>query len=139
VLQRVTAVVDQIALAIRMVAGFSILAGVIVMAGALSATRSQRLYQSVVLKALGATRGLVARTFAVEYALLGAAAGLGGTALAAVLAWAVLRFALDVPWIWVPQALLLGVVTTTGLALAVGFLGTFRLLGRKPLGVLRSE
>jgi len=139
VLQRVTAVVDQIALAIRMVAGFSILAGVIVMAGALSATRSQRLYQSVVLKALGATRGLVARTFAVEYALLGAAAGLSGTVLAAVLAWAVLRFALEVPWTWVPQALLLGVVTTTLLALAVGFLGTFRLLGRKPLGVLRSE
>ena len=78
VLERITAVLDQIALAIRLLAAFSIGAGLIVMAGALGVTRHQRLYQSVILKALGATRGFVARVFAVEYALLGAAAGLGG-------------------------------------------------------------
>ena len=82
----------------------------------------------MILKALGATRGFVSRVFAVEYALLGAAAGLAGSALAAVLAWAVLRFALDVPWRWAPGTLLGGVATATALALLVGFLGTRRLL-----------
>jgi putative ABC transport system permease protein len=139
VLERVEAVLDQIALAVRLVAAFSVGAGLIVMAGALAITRQQRLYQSVILKALGATRGFVSRVFAVEYALLGAAAGLAGSALAALLAWAVLRFALDVPWRWAPGILLAGVATATALALAVGFLGTRRLLGRRPLGVLRSE
>lgn len=139
VLQRVTAVLDQIALAMRMVAGFSVLSGLVVMAGALAITRYQRLYQSVILKALGATRGLVARAFAVEYALLGAGAGLCGTALAAVLAWAVLRFALDVPWSWAPGTLAFGVAAAIALATTVGFLGTRRLLAQKPLGVLRGE
>ena len=139
VLERVSAMLDQIALAVRLVAAFSIGAGLIVMAGALAITRQQRLYQSVILKALGATRGFVSRVFAVEYALLGAAAGLAGSALAAVLAWAVLRFALDVPWRWAPGTLLAGVASATALALLVGFLGTRRLLGRRPLGVLRSE
>jgi putative ABC transport system permease protein len=139
VLERVGAMLDQIALAVRLVAAFSIGAGLIVMAGALAITRQQRLYQSVILKTLGATRGFVSRVFAVEYALLGAAAGVAGSALAALLAWAVLRFALDVPWRWAPGTLLAGVVTATALALAVGFLGTRRLLGRRPLGVLRSE
>jgi len=139
VLERVGAMLDQIALAVRLVAAFSIGAGLIVMAGALAITRQQRLYQSVVLKALGATRGFVSRVFAVEYALLGAAAGLAGSALAALLAWAVLRFALEVPWRWAPGTLLAGVATATALALLVGFLGTRRLLGRRPLGVLRSE
>jgi putative ABC transport system permease protein len=139
VLERVEAVLDQIALAVRLVAAFSVGAGLIVMAGALAITRQQRLYQSVILKALGATRGFVSRVFAVEYALLGAAAGVAGSALAALLAWAVLRFALDVPWRWAPGTLAVGVVTATALALAVGFLGTRRLLGRRPLGVLRSE
>ena len=139
VLERVSAMLDQIALAVRLVAAFSIGAGLIVMAGALAITRQQRLYQSVILKALGATRGFVSRVFAVEYALLGAAAGLAGSALAALLAWAVLRFALDVPWRWAPGTLLAGVATATALALLVGFLGTRRLLGRRPLGVLRSE
>lgn len=139
VLERVSAILDQIALAVRLVAAFSIGAGLIVMAGALAITRQQRLYQSVILKALGATRGFVSRVFAVEYALLGAAAGVAGSALAALLAWAVLRFALDVPWRWAPGTLLAGVATATALALLVGFLGTRRLLGRRPLGVLRSE
>ncbi len=139
VLTRITGVLDQIALAMRMVAGFSIVSGLVVMAGALAITRYQRLYQSVILKALGATRGLVARTFAVEYALLGVGAGLCGTALAAALAWAVLRFALEVRWAWAPGTLVLGVVAATGLAMAVGFLGTIRLLAQKPLGVLRGE
>jgi putative ABC transport system permease protein len=139
VLERVSAILDQIALAVRLVAAFSIGAGLIVMAGALAITRQQRLYQSVILKALGATRGFVSRVFAVEYALLGAAAGLAGSALAALLAWAVLRFALEVPWRWAPGTLLAGVATATALALLVGFLGTRRLLGRRPLGVLRSE
>jgi putative ABC transport system permease protein len=130
---------DQIALAVRLVAAFSIGAGLIVMAGALAITRQQRLYQSVILKALGATRGFVSRVFAVEYALLGAAAGLAGSALAALLSSAVLRFALEVPWRWAPGTLLGGVATATALALLVGFLGTRRLLGRRPLGVLRSE
>jgi putative ABC transport system permease protein len=139
VLTRVTSVLDQIALAMRLVAGFSIVSGLVVMAGALAITRYQRLYQSVILKALGATRGLVARAFAVEYLLLGAGAGLCGTALAAALAWAVLRFALDVRWAWAPGTLVLGVTAAIALAVAVGFLGTIRLLGQKPLGVLRGE
>ncbi len=139
VLERVTAVVDQIALAVRLVAAFSIGAGLIVMAGALAITRQQRLYQSVILKALGATRGFVSRVFAVEYALLGAAAGVAGSVLAAGLAWAVLRFAFDVPAQWAPATLLAGVLAATGLALLVGVVGTRRLLGRRPLGVLRGE
>ena len=139
VLERVSSVLDQIALAMRLVAGLSVLSGLVVMAGALSITRYQRLYESVILKALGATRGFVGRVFAVEYALLGVGAGLGGAALAGVLAWAVLRFALEVPWSWAPATLALGVLAAIVLALAVGFLGTHRLLGRKPLGVLRSE
>ena len=139
VLERAAALVDQIALAVRLVAAVSILAGLIVLGGALSITRHERLYQSVIWKALGATRGLVARSFAVEYALLGAAAGLAGTALAAALAWGIGRWLLEVPWRWQPVVLAAGVTGATVLALAVGYLGSYRLLGQKPLAVLRGE
>ena len=139
VLERVGAVLGVIAVAIRVMALFTVATGVVVMAGALTATRYQRLYESVVLRTLGATRGVVARAFAVEYACLGAAAGVGGTALACLLAWIVLRFVLDTPWHLEPWALLAGVVASVGLAIAVGFLATWRLLGEKPLPVLRRE
>jgi putative ABC transport system permease protein len=139
VLERIAAVLDQIALAIRLLAGVSIATGLIVTAGALGVSRHQRLYQSVILKTLGATRGLVARVFAVEYALLGVAAGLGGSLLATALAWSIGHWALDIDWGGSPLTIVSGVAGAALLALAVGFLGTFRLLGRKPLDVLRGE
>jgi putative ABC transport system permease protein len=139
VLERVSVVLGEIAVAVRLVALFTLGTGVVVMAGALAATRSQRLYESVVLRTLGATRGVVARGFAVEYGLLGAAAGAGGGLLATALAWVVVRWVLDVPWSFDPAPLVLGFAATIGLALGVGFLTTFRLLGQKPLPVLRRE
>ena len=139
VLERVGRVLDQISFAVRFMALFSIAAGLVVMTGALAATRYQRLYESVIFRTLGATRWAIARAFAVEYACLGAVAGLGGTLLAAVLAWIVVRFVLDAPWALEPEPLLLGVILTTGVSLAVGLLATLRLLGRKPLAVLRQE
>jgi putative ABC transport system permease protein len=133
-------ILDRLALAIRAIAVFCILAGAVVLAAALAATRYRRLYESVILKALGATRGLVAQAFAVEYALLGAAAGLIGTALASLLSWAVLRFILeDVAWTLQPGVLATGFLLTVLLSLVVGFLSTFRLLGQRPLAVLRHE
>jgi putative ABC transport system permease protein len=139
VLERISAVLDQIALAIRLLAGVSIATGLIVTAGALGVSRHQRLYQSVILKTLGATRGLVARVFAVEYALLGVAAGLGGSLLATALAWSIGHWALDIDWGGSSLTIVSGVASAGLLALAVGFLGTFRLLGKKPLDVLRGE
>lgn len=140
VLDSFARILDRLALAIRSIAVFCILAGALVMAAALAATRYRRLYESVVLKALGATRGLVARSFAVEYALLGAAAGLIGTALASLLSWAVLKFILeDVTWTLQPGVLAVGFILTLLLSLVVGFLSTFRLLGQPPLAVLRHE
>ncbi|OGK78137.1 MAG: hypothetical protein A2050_16460 [Candidatus Rokubacteria bacterium GWA2_73_35] len=139
VLERAAALLAQIAFAVRWMAAFSLATGLVVVAGALAATRSERVYESVILKTLGATRGAVARAFAAEYACLGAAAGAGGTLLAVVLAWVVLRFVLHVPWVLEPATLALGVAAPTGVALGVGFLATFRLLGRKPLAVLRRE
>ena len=58
---------------------------------------------------------------------------------AAILSWIVLRYVLDTPWTFEPGPLLLGGALTAGLALALGFLATFRLLGHKPLPVLRTD
>jgi putative ABC transport system permease protein len=139
VLQRVTGVLDRIAIAVRLVALFVLGAGLTVMAEALAQSRAQRLYESVVLRTLGATRGRVARAFAVEYGCLGLVAGLGGAVTGALTAWIVLRFVLDVPPVLEPVPIAAALLASVALAVSVGFLGTFRLLGRKPLPVLRRE
>ena len=140
VLDSVARVVDRISLVIRFMAGLSILGGTFVLAGALAATRFRRVYEAMILKAVGATRGAVAGTFAVEYALLGAAAGIIGSALATLLAWGVLRWILDdVKWHFPPEAIAWGIGAAILGTLTVGFLSTFSILGQKPLPVLRGE
>ena len=132
-------VLDRLSLAIRAVALFCVLSGCFVMAAALAATRYRRLYESVILKALGATRTVIAQSFAVEYALLGALGGLLGTVLASVLSWAVLETVFDLSWSLQPGVLASGCSATVILTVLVGFFSTYRILGQPPLAVLRHE
>ncbi len=139
VLDSFARVLDRLSLAIRAVALFCVLSGGLVMAAALAATRYRRLYESVILKALGATRGVIVRSFAAEYALLGALGGLLGCALASGLSWAVLSTVFDLSWSLQPAVLATGFTVTVTLTILVGFLSTYRLLGQPPLAVLRHE
>lgn len=132
-------VLDRLSLAIRAVALFCVLSGGLVMAAALAATRYRRLYESVILKALGATRSVIVRSFAAEYALLGALGGLLGCALASALSWGVLETVFDLSWSLQPTVLATGFIATIFLTMLVGFLGTYRILGHPPLAVLRQE
>ena len=132
-------VLDRLSLAIRAVALFCVLSGCFVMAAALAATRYRRLYESVILKALGATRTVIAQSFAVEYALLGALGGMLGTVLASVLSWAVLKTVFDLSWSLQPAVLATGCAGTVILTVLVGFFSTYRILGQPPLAVLRHE
>ena len=139
VLDSFARVLDRLSLAIRAVALFCVLSGGLVMAAALAATRYRRLYESVILKALGATRGVIARSFAIEYAMLGALGGFLGIALASALSWAVLETVFELSWSLQAGVLALGFLATVTLTLLVGFLSTYRILGHPPLAVLRQE
>lgn len=132
-------VLDRLSLAIRAVALFCLIAGGLVMAAALAATRYRRLYESVILKALGATRALLAGSFAVEYLLLGFVGGTMATGLSSALSWLVLTHIFELPWSPQPVVLFTGLAFTMLLTLTIGFLSTFRILGEKPLAILRHE
>jgi len=132
-------ILDRLSLAIRAVAFFCVLTGGLVMGAALAATRYRRLYESAVLKALGATRGLLIGSFAMEYLLLGVVGGAIGVGLASALSWALLRWVFELGWTLHPHVLLIGLGLTMVLTLLVGFLSTYRLLGQRPLSVLRYE
>ncbi|HSR72643.1 MAG TPA: FtsX-like permease family protein, partial [Kiloniellales bacterium] len=70
-LAAVAEILAQIGLAVRLSASVAILAGILVLAGAIAAGHRRRVYDAVVLKVLGATRAEMARAFLLEYGLLG--------------------------------------------------------------------
>jgi putative ABC transport system permease protein len=93
----------------------------------------------VVLKALGATRSLIAGIFALEYGLLGVVGGILAAVLSSALSWLVLTYVFDLSWRLHPMVLGTGLLGTMVLTLVVGLLSTFRILGQRPLAILRHE
>jgi len=132
-------VIDQIAMVIRFLSGFTVLAGVIVLAASVAGTRVRRVREVAILKALGGTRRRIVTIFSVEFLVLGCVAGLIGGLLANGFANLLLRRLLDASGEWQPMPIAVGVVATALIATATGWLASFRILNQKPLEVLRDE
>ena len=138
VIETIQGVVRQITLVIRFLAGFSILAGAVILASSIASTRYRRIREVVVLKTLGAKRSRIAGIFAVEFIMLGSLAGFVGTVFANLLSSQLLR-RMDVTFHGAWYANLLGIAGTALLAVVTGWLASFRILGQRPLEVLREE
>jgi putative ABC transport system permease protein len=138
VFARIESVVDQITFVIRLLAGFSILAGLTILASSIASTRFRRMQEAVVLKTLGATRTRIVRTFSVEFSVLGILAAAVGVVFANVLTRILLR-RLDVAFQFEWLATLVALAGTSALATATGWIASYRILGLRPLEVLREE
>jgi putative ABC transport system permease protein len=136
--QALDGIVSKVMLAIRFMALFSIGSGLVILVGALAASRLPRIREAVLLKTLGASAGQVRRIFFTEYCAWGSLAALTGVLLAGVAGWALvtqlfeLRFRL-------PALPLLGVwVAVVGLVAAVGLANSRTALSKTPLAVWRE-
>lgn len=137
-LETVRAVVVQMIYVIQFLAAFSIFAGIVILASSIAGTRYRRIKEVVVLKTLGATRGRIVSVFSIEFAVLGAVAGVVGVLFANIITRVLLgrltmTYHLELGWS------LTGVVATSVLAVATGWIASHRILGQKPLEILREE
>ncbi|HEY4357793.1 MAG TPA: FtsX-like permease family protein [Acidobacteriaceae bacterium] len=138
-LETVRQVILQITYVIQFLAGFSIFAGIVILASAIAGTRYRRVREVVVLKTLGAARARIATIFSIEFAVLGLVAGGVGVVFANVLARFILVRAIKTDY-HLQVGLTFGAWGITAvLAVAAGWLASHRVLGQKPLEVLREE
>jgi putative ABC transport system permease protein len=131
-------IVDRVVYAIRFMAAFSLAAGGLVLFGAIAASRFQRVRESALLRALGATRRQVRDILLVEYAALGAIAALTGVLLAAVSGWLIMRFAFRMDYTLPFGALLTIWIAVTASAAALGMLNSREAVRSTPLAALRE-
>ena len=137
-LETIRSVVIQIIYVVQFLAAFSIFAGIVILASSIAGTRYRRIREVVVLKTLGATRSRIAAIFSIEFAVLGLVAGFVGIFFANIVVRLLLRV-LTIPnhiqWDWS----LFGLAATAALTVATGWIASHRILGQKPLEVLREE
>ncbi|HXI85885.1 MAG TPA: FtsX-like permease family protein, partial [Parvularculaceae bacterium] len=139
VAQSIADILSNIGLAIRVLTGVTILAGVVVLFGAIASDFAGKLRDAMIMRTIGASRRRILAAHAVEYAALGAAPALAALALGAFGSWYVVAKRMDIEWTPSPSLLLaivLGAVVTT---LAMGLAAAATALGGRPWPVLRSE
>ena len=139
VLDLLDSVLGRVASVLRFMALFAVVTGLVVLAGAVRVALGQRTREAVLLRTLGASRPQVRRTLVAEYALLGALGALTGGLLAICGAWALARFAFDIPFVLDPSWLFAALVSVPALTAVVGLVGSRSALSRPPLDVLRAE
>jgi putative ABC transport system permease protein len=88
-IEKVTTSLEGLSAATRWGASATLLTGLVVLVGAAAAGVRRRVFESAVLKTLGASRGRILASFAMRSALIGAAAGLVAILAGGIAGWAV--------------------------------------------------
>jgi putative ABC transport system permease protein len=117
----------------------TILAGLLVLAGAIAAGARARIYDATILKVLGATRARIALVHLIEYGILGTATGIIALGAGTLAAWAIAWSILDVPLSFDARAVAVTVLGGAAATLLFGMLGALAALSVRPARRLRSS
>jgi putative ABC transport system permease protein len=107
-LQQIQEVLNKLTAALGLLFVFTIIAAVLVLIAAISATQDERYRNAALLKAIGASRKVLAQIATVELLLIGAISGVLAGVAAGVAAWALGRFVLEIEFHAFTQSILMG-------------------------------
>ena len=138
-LEQVGVLLGRIGTALTAVGSITLMAGALVLAGAVAAGQQRRIREAVLLKTVGATRGQILRAFLVEFGVLGVFAGILAALAGTAAAWGVVVGIMRQEWVFLPGTLALTVAGCMLLVLAFGYAGTAMALRVRPAPLLRNE
>ncbi|HSM12035.1 MAG TPA: FtsX-like permease family protein [Lysobacter sp.] len=138
VLDQVRATADQVSTVVEVVFYFSLVAGLLVLMAAVSASQDERLLEGGVMRVLGGSRRQLRAAQASEFIAIGLLAGITAAIAASVLAGVVAVRVFDLPW--QPDWRMAAVGAAVGVlaALAAGMFATRRVLDAPPSVTLRE-
>ena len=139
ILQTLDGIFSKVAFVVQFMAMFTVVTGIIVLAGAVLTGRYQRIRETVLLRTLGATRRQLVQIQLVEYAILGVLAAFVGCLLAILGNWLLAQFVFHTSAV-APFFLLMGALgSAVAVTLLTGLLANRGITNHPPLEVLRQE
>lgn len=137
-IRQIRVMIDQLSAAVQFLFLFTLASGLLVLYAALAGSQDQRVRQSALLRALGATRSQLERAQWIEHCLTGALAGVLAASAATAASWALARFVFKVEWALSPALWPVGLVAGAVCALLGGWLGLRNVLKQPPQMSLRQ-
>ncbi|HSX64792.1 MAG TPA: FtsX-like permease family protein [Pseudoxanthomonas sp.] len=138
VLKQVRGTADQVSTVVQVVFWFSLLAGVLVLLAAISASQDERLLEGGVMRVLGGSRRQLRLAQASEFAAIGLLSGLVAAIAASILAGVIATQVFDLPWQANWQLAVIGGSLGMLAALAAGLFATRKVLDAPPSVTLRE-
>jgi putative ABC transport system permease protein len=139
VLAMVNGVFAQVMTAVRAAGSVTLLAGALVLAGALATAQRRRILEAVILKTLGATRRRILISHFLEYLILASVTALFAVLLGALAASIVVGQLMHIPFAFSAGAVALALALSMGLVFLFGSAGTWAVLRAPAVPYLRSE
>jgi len=137
-LETIGTVVTNLVLAIRGASAVTLVSAVLVLGGALAAGHRHRVYDAVILKTLGATRGRLLGAYALEYLLIGFATAVFGVIAGSTAAWLIVTRLMTLSFVWQASSAAGVVASALIVTVGLGLAGTLLALNQKPAAVLRN-
>ncbi len=138
-LQAATELLSHVALALSVIASVALLAGTLVLGGAVAAGHRRRVYDSIILKVLGASRRSLAATFFLEFGMLGLISAVVATVIGSTASWAITVYILKLEFNLITEVILLTPAIALIATLICGYAGTWSALRQRPASLLRNE
>ena len=130
---------DRVTFVIQFIGLFSIITGLIVLAGSAATSRFQRIRESVLLRTLGAQQKQVVKIQIIEYAFLGILAAFIGLFLSVGASALIGKFYFEIDFVPNFKILASEVIILIGLVLLIGLANTRGIHSKPPLDILRAE
>ena len=134
-----TAIAKKLSVIIRFFAGFSIVAGILIILSSILATRYARIQEAVYYKILGARRSFVVKVFTLENLILGLISAVLALLLSQAGSWLICIKVMKIsfhPFLFESIILIVGTVL---LVVSVGLLPSISILRKKPVVFLREQ
>jgi putative ABC transport system permease protein len=139
VLDAFDAMFAKVMTAVRVAGSVTLLAGALVLAGALATAQRRRILEAVILKTLGATRRRILAAHFLEYFLLAGVTALLAVALGSAAAYIAVTQLMNIAFTFSAAAVGLALALSMGLVFLFGGVGTWAVLRAPAVPVLRSE
>jgi putative ABC transport system permease protein len=139
ILSTVNELFDKLGLIVRFLALFSLITGMVVLAGAVINSKFVRIKENVLLRTVGARTSQITRITLIEYAYLGLFSALTGMILSLGGGWLLTRFFFEIRFAfdWKELSMIsFGVILLT---IAIGWFNSREVINTPPLQVLRKE
>ncbi len=139
VLAAIASLLDQVAAALTATGSLTLIAGALVLVGAVAAGQRRRTREAVILKTLGASRRQIRTAWLVEFGVLGLAAGLIAALVGTLASYGVIHYIMHIDWTFLPGRLAATLIASLAMMLLFGYAGTATALRAKAAPMLRNE